>query len=102
MNGFIRDAQWVATAYSSNKPSGTAVSMDVPDTLGGKPCFCMSAAIAIAGDIENYHAWGMIDLEGFWLIQPIFDRPFLFQDGFAAVIYYGQQRKINEKGEFVE
>jgi hypothetical protein len=39
---------------------------------------------------------------GQWLIEPKFDQPFRFQNGFAEVIYYGQRRKINEKGEFVE
>ncbi len=36
------------------------------------------------------------------LKEPIYDAPFLFQNGIAEVIYYGQKRKINEKGEVVE
>jgi hypothetical protein len=48
------------------------------------------------------HYWGMLGTNGKWLIEPLFDDPFVFQNGIADVLYYGQKRKINEKGEFVE
>ncbi len=51
---------------------------------------------------SDIHCWGMINKAGQWLIEPKFDGPFSFQNGFAEVLYYGQKRKINEKGEFVE
>jgi hypothetical protein len=46
--------------------------------------------------------WGMMDTDGKWRIEPKFDGPFDFKNGIAEVRYYGQKRKINEKGEFVE
>jgi hypothetical protein len=46
--------------------------------------------------------WGFVGKGGHWLIDPIYDAPFLFENGTAEVLYYGQKRKINEKGEFVE
>jgi hypothetical protein len=51
------------------------------------------------GDLRN---WGIMGENGQWLIEPKFDAPFYFQDGIADVVYYGQKRKINEKGEFME
>lgn len=51
---------------------------------------------------QEIHEWGMYGGSGRWLIPPIFDGPFHFQNGMAEVLYYGQQRKINEKGAFVE
>ena len=47
---------------------------------------------ALVGTRENGH----------WRIAPQYDKPFHFQDGIAEVTYYGQKRKINEQGEFVE
>jgi hypothetical protein len=44
----------------------------------------------------------IIGNRGYWLIEPKFDAPFHFENGIAEVLYYGQKRKINEKGEFVE
>lgn len=46
--------------------------------------------------------WGMLGADGTWVIEPKFDAPFYFENGIAEVLYYGQKRKINEKGEFVE
>lgn len=51
---------------------------------------------------NELHTWGVLGTNGKWLIEPKFDAPFRFQNGIADVIYYGQRRKINEKGEFVE
>lgn len=51
---------------------------------------------------EEVHTWGMLGTHGQWLIEPQFDGPFYFRDGIAEVLYYGQRRKINEKGEFVD
>ncbi len=47
----------------------------------------------------------IIDNHGQWLIPPKFDQPLHLQNGVAERLhrfYYGQKRKINEKGEFVE
>jgi hypothetical protein len=52
--------------------------------------------------MKRLRNWGMLAADGKWVIEPRFDGPFRFQNGFAAVLYYGQKRKINEKGEFVE
>jgi hypothetical protein len=79
------------------------------ETLEGKQGYCVSAyygatymAIHLVAD-TNLRTWGILDRDtGQWLIEPKFDGPFIFQNGFAEVIYYGQKRKINEKGEFVE
>ena len=51
------------------------------------------------GEIRS---WGIIGQSGTWLIEPKYDAPFHFENGIAEVLYYGQRRKINEKGEFVE
>lgn len=53
-------------------------------------------------DYKELHNWGMIGVNAQWLIEPKFDAPFHFKNGTAEVLYYGQKRKINEKGEFVE
>ncbi len=67
-----------------------AVSVaDLPKELPGTLCWELTT-------------WGMIDEVGHWVIPPKFDAPFHFENGIAEVIYYGQKRKINEKGEFVE
>ncbi|MBK9453250.1 MAG: hypothetical protein IPN95_28430 [Bacteroidetes bacterium] len=44
----------------------------------------------------------IIDNHDHWLIPPNYDASFKFKDGTADVIYYGQKRRINEKGEFAE
>ncbi len=53
-------------------------------------------------DCELIHGWGILGTNAEWLIAPKFDAPFHFKHGIAEVLYYGQKRKINEKGEFVE
>ena len=50
----------------------------------------------------DYQNWGMLGTNGQWIIAPQYDDPFTFENGIANVRYYGQKRKINEKGEFVE
>ena len=51
---------------------------------------------------SNWHNWGMVNSEGAWVIPPIYDGPFYFEDGLAVVTYYGEKRVINLKGEVVE
>ncbi len=51
---------------------------------------------------DGLHTWGFLGSNGQWLIEPKFDGRFRFENGVADVVYYGQKRKINEKGEFVE
>ena len=74
------------------------------DSLGGQLAFCAAPAALNQSWFFCYEAtaWGMWGLDGRWLIEPIYDRPFRFQNGIAEVIYYGQKRKINEEGNFVE
>ena len=54
------------------------------------------------GKDDPYRNWGMLSVDAQWIVAPIFDGPFHFKNGIAEVLYYGQKRKINEKGEFVE
>ncbi len=75
--------------------------------LHGKDVLCLPqyADGILKGGVHQNDAlknWGMLSTDGEWLIEPKFDAPFSFQNGFAAVLYYGEQRKINEKGAFVE
>jgi hypothetical protein len=53
-------------------------------------------------DCRQLVNWGILGGNGQWLIEPKYDARFHFQNGIAEVLYYGQKRKINEKGEFVE
>ncbi len=77
---------------------------DPPDTIAGIMAYCAVANIRPNNPIEcnEMRTWGMIGFNGHWLIEPKYDAPFHFQNGIADVLYYGQKRKINEKGEFVE
>ena len=51
---------------------------------------------------EEMRNWGILGQNGQWIVEPKFDEAFRFHNGFADVLYYGEKRKINEKGEFVE
>ncbi len=72
--------------------------------VNGVAVFCATIFPEVYGIplTQDVHGWGMLGTDGKWLIEPKFDAAFRFQNGFADVIYYGQRRKINEKGEFVE
>jgi hypothetical protein len=78
----------------------------VQHQVQGMIAFCVSPPFkktkGVYVNCKDLVAWGMIGENGKWLIPAIFDAPFEFQNGVAEVIYYGQKRKINEKGEFVE
>ena len=77
--------------------------VEIPDTVLGIKAYSLPPNISIMNYQENQlRNWGMLGVNGQWLIEPKFDQPFRFQDGFAEVLYYGEKRKINEKGEFVE
>ena len=45
--------------------------------------------------------WGMIDTDGNWVIEPVYDDYFTFKEGVAVVKRYGKSFKINVKGETV-
>ncbi len=75
--------------------------------LKGKDVMCLPqyADGILKGGVHQNDAlknWGMLSTDGEWLVEPKFDAPFRFQNGFADVLYYGEKRRINEKGEFVE
>lgn len=53
-------------------------------------------------DTKEFKNWGILNARGRWVIEPRYDKPFRFVDGVARVIYYGQKRKINLRGEFVD
>jgi hypothetical protein len=75
----------------------------IPDTVQGVAAFCISSLKQkYIYEEMAIHGWGMLGTNGQWLIEPKFDAPFHFKNGIAEVLYYGQKRKINEKGEFVE
>lgn len=100
---FWGDAGYLGRALCGNDEPAEAIFLPT-DRVGGVPAFCISATENKDSKIylNDAHAWGMIDLKGKWLIEPKYDAPFHFENGVAEVIYYGQRRKINEKGEFVE
>jgi hypothetical protein len=74
-----------------------------PEKVNGQLAFCLpkSSGEMYRVDQNEWHTWGMLGTNGEWLIEPKFDEPFRFQNGFAEVMYYGERRKINEKGAFV-
>jgi hypothetical protein len=73
-------------------------------TVNGLSAICVPRTPRESGylNVSELRAWGMLGENGKWLIEPTFDQPFRFQDGMAEVTYYGQRRKINESGEFVD
>lgn len=76
-----------------------------PMIFKGLASFSVPATMAIyiqARQSDLAKNWGLLGTNGQWLIEPKFDAPFHFQNGIADVIYYGEKRKINEKGEFVD
>ena len=84
----------------------TCAAYNLP-RLRGKDVLCVPQYVdgILKGGVHQNEArknWGMLSTDGEWLIEPIYDAPFVFQDGIAEVIYYGEKRKINEQGEFVE
>lgn len=75
------------------------------DTITGMRAFCVPLREATGQkmlDCSEIRDWGMIGSNGQWLIPPVYDGPFRFQNGFAEVIYYGRHVKINERGEQIE
>lgn len=63
------------------------------------PAFLGNMSQFSANEFRN---WGAINARGQWVIEPRYDKPFRFIDGVARVIHYGQKRKINLRGEFVD
>ncbi len=76
------------------------------DTVRGAKGFCVPEYVPLqySGSLscKELKNWGILGVDGKWLIAPIFDNRFEFDNGVAEVLSYGQKRKINEKGEFVE
>ncbi|MBK9452334.1 MAG: WG repeat-containing protein [Bacteroidetes bacterium] len=72
----------------------------------GKIAFCVPEFVNSfeSGPIpcSELKNWGMMDTDGKWRIEPKFDAFFQFINGTADVLYYGQRKKINESGEFVD
>lgn len=52
--------------------------------------------------MDELRNWGILGINGKWIIPPIYDGPFDFINGFADVTRYGRRIRINEKGETVE
>ncbi len=80
---------------------GTARPISIQRIQG----FCapaFSRSLSELKDCRQLVNWGILGGNGQWLIEPKYDARFHFKNGIAEVIYYGQKRKINEKGEFVE
>jgi hypothetical protein len=75
-----------------------------PQTVQGIQAFCLPdfQAANDTVDCDSLHAYGMFGYNGHWLIAPTYDRAFHFDACIAEVIYDGQKRKINERGEFVD
>jgi hypothetical protein len=79
-------------------------SIELPHLVQGRRAYCLPL---MPHTIHNHimydlNTWGMIGVDGKWLIPPMFDEPFEFVNGTAEVLYYGQRRKINERGEFLD
>jgi hypothetical protein len=72
--------------------------------LKGETVFCIPQYFdeSLQFSCDELHTWGMLGEKGKWVIPAQFDEPFSFVDGIAAVKYKGRDRRINEKGEFVE
>jgi hypothetical protein len=105
--------RWGKTTFTAAKARGIACELpsycdeikDIiqPDTVGGIRAYCLPLwEDHWPGDCDAPRTWGMLGTNGKWLIAPMFDTPFRFQDGTAKVVHYGQKRRINETGEFVE
>jgi hypothetical protein len=78
-----------------------------PEMIQGREAYGLPQAIAFQSkmmmmECTDLRNWGMLGVNAQWLIEPKYDAPFHFKNGIAEVLYYGQKRKINEKGEFVE
>jgi hypothetical protein len=73
-------------------------------TVQGLSAICLPLTPRESGHlhISELRSWGMLGENGKWVIEPQFDAPFTFKNGFAEVLYYGQRRKINVSGEFVD
>jgi WG containing repeat len=74
------------------------------DSIDGKLYYCLPKGTDRVDllDCDEIHGWGLLGTDGNWFIEPIFDGAFTFKNGIAEVKYYGQKRKINTQGEFVE
>ncbi len=75
-----------------------------PATVQGMPAHCLPDFQAAHDSVscDSVRAWGMFGHNGHWLVPPQYDAPFQFENGVAEVVYDGQKRKINERGEFVD
>ena len=73
-----------------------------PQVVAGQAGYCVPLLGYCSGCLApELKAWGIMSATGDWLIQPEYDQPFRFKRGYADVVYYGQRRRINEKGTTV-
>ena len=72
--------------------------------LGGELGLCIPLHARGAPEFwdVDIHNWGILGERGKWLIPPIFDAPFRFENGRAQVLQYGAVRTIDEQGKFVD
>ena len=75
-----------------------------PDLLNGQRVYCLPQVVDSRKiyQREDYRNWGLMDGKGRWIIDPIYDKPFKFQDGIAKVEKYGRKMRIDAKGQVVE
>lgn len=75
-----------------------------PDMLDGHRVYCLPQVLDVRKTYqrEDYRNWGLMDGKGRWIIDPIYDKPFKFQDGLAKVEKYGRKMRIDVKGKVVE
>lgn len=99
LNFFYRDTTFLGRNWNFTGTEATRTQY-----LRGDTVYCATAFPSIIGWAinQNIRAWGLLDRHGNWIVEPKFDEPFFFKGGIADVVYYGEKRKINEKGEFVK
>lgn len=75
-----------------------------PDLLDGQRVYSLPQVVDSRKIYlrEDYRNWGLMDGKGRWIIDPIYDKPFKFQDGIAKVEKYGRKMRIDAKGQVVE
>jgi hypothetical protein len=104
INRFFVDTTYTAWNWVKDN-SVYPARLTQPDTLMGMAAYCATSFTAafrtsILG--SESHAWGMLGINGQWIIEPKYDKPFRFKKGKAEVLLYGKPMKINEKGEEVK
>lgn len=76
-----------------------------PQQVAGQTAFCILdnlGRLPLWVDKETSRFWGLLGSNGQWIIPPMFDEPFIFENGLAKVKRYGQDFVINEQGAVVK